>query len=137
MGYSKKDITTNEKYLRNAVNDLEAQLDIARSQQRDVRFLAKRLAKELQLRINKRASSRKNSDTLTYSKSEDIKLKLKEHPDNKEELIKFIQDQDLKNIGKTRHKGKAKAYLKLALWKVVATIFNGCVVISKKITRVN
>lgn len=108
--------------LNGKIQDQEQQIINLQKQQRDVRFLAKRLYAELQIRINKRAKRLKQPPGLIYTRDEQLTKILNTPPSSKEELEDFIKKRDQLNI-RVGH-GSTGNIFTLLFWKVIARLFN-------------
>jgi len=123
--------------LKNKLKDQEQQLAFLHNQQRDVRFLAKRLVEELQHKLNNRADGTKGSrDSLIYDHNKAIKEKTKLTTENKEQLLSFIHEQDRQNIRRSQGRGKIKNSVRSWGWKIAAVTFRQGVAVLKRIARV-
>lgn len=100
------------------VHDLEAQVHSLQSQQRDVRFLAKQLAREVQIRLDKRAKSVTPSPHLHYNADERVAALAQSPGDDKDELLAEVHQLDKQNIAH-RYPG-VKEKLKPVVWKGAA-----------------
>lgn len=125
-------IKAQNQQLKDKIRDQEQQIAFLHRQQRDVRFLARRLAQEMQLRLNKRAQGVQDASGLRYADDQAIQDKLKSDA-GKEELVAFIHQRDSKNIRSRRaaYSGQAKT----ALWKAAAGSFNTGLKVAKKTGR--
>jgi hypothetical protein len=120
--------------LQKQQRDQEQLILMLQKQQRDVRFLAKRLYQEIQLRLNKRASTRRdNGDNLVYARDEVIRAKVNQPLNNKEEALNFIHKQDDHNIIRSHKQNFIKKNLKMIIWKVIAKMFSISSGIIKKV----
>ena len=98
-----------------------------------MRFLAKQLAKELQVRLNKRAKGAPGQAGLAYAHDALIEQKLKENNGNRDELLTFIHKRDHMNI---HMQGKPFiAALRPLPWKVAAGLFTVSIAVAKKGAR--
>ena len=129
-------IHNNIEELKKHQTDQEQMILMLQKQQRDVRFLAKRLHHEIQSRLNKRASGNrgKTTNSLIYAQNKSIQEKVQHPPDDKDELLSFIHDQDRHNIRRQRQSGLNKT-AKSITWKATAKAFNMGTAVSKKIAR--
>lgn len=114
-----------------SLQDKEQELSQYQRQQRDVRFLGKRLLGELQVRLHNRAHSVAQLDSHFYSQDDSIKEKLTDSTVSGDDLLAFIKARDTVNISrrKTILRDKAKPYF----WKIVAKIFSLGMRVTKKI----
>lgn len=92
-----EDGAQDSEVLSAKIRDQEEQIAFLHRQQRDVRFLTKRLFKEFQLRINRRARSI-NTRHLYYKKDESINELLSRRYSS-QEILEKIKPLDKQNIG--------------------------------------
>lgn len=128
-----KPLESQLKALSQKVQDQEENIALLHRQQRDVRFLAKRLAIEVQLRLNKRAKGNTQRSGLTYAHDESIQAKLAEPKQKSDSLISFIHERDSVNV--QSHKQSVIAALKPIPWKVAAAVFSTMIIVAKKGVR--
>lgn len=118
--------------LRKELKDQEQQITFLYQQQRDIRFLAKRLGEEVQARLNNRAHGRVRRPGLTYTESKDLHAKLKAGGD-RQSLESFIHQADKKNIRQQRASAGTRA--NNYFWKIAATSFGVSLRVAKKLGR--
>lgn len=119
--------------LSEKVHDQEMDIAHLHRQQRDVRFLAKRLAQETQLRLNRRAKGAVKQAGLYYSGDTALAKKVAERDDDKEELIAFIHQRDQVNIHQ-RHVSLSQVFKPIP-WKMAAWSFSFSLLAMKKAAR--
>ncbi len=119
--------------LEKIIADKEAEIAQLHRQQRDVRFLAKRLAIETQTRLNKRAKGVYVTSHLTYQKDATVDTMLEGQPQSKEGFLAEIHKVDVRNIRKQQT--TAKDRLKPIVWKVAAGTFNTGLRTAKRVKR--
>lgn len=111
------------------------ELDIAflHRQQRDVRFLAKRLLQEVQQRLNRRAKGTVKLAGLHYAADVTIVKKVADQDGDKDELLTFIHTRDKANI---YHRSTSITQMfKPIPWKIAAWLFSASLVVGKKVAR--
>lgn len=121
-----------QQVLLDKIGDQEEQIAVLHRQQRDVRFLAKRLVEELQIRLNRRAKGTAAQAGLMYESDERIREAVGAEMD-KETMLQFIHERDKKNIGKQRR--SLSGMYKTLMWRLSASILALTVVIMKKAGR--
>ena len=120
--------------LNKVIADREHKIAELHGLQRDVRFLAKRLVAEVQLRVNRRAKGVSRGSQLTYKNDPRIEEFLKNKSTaSKQEALSFIKARDQVNI--TRQKTSFKQLIKTWFWKIAAKMLRGTVVVGGKIAR--
>jgi FkbM family methyltransferase len=119
--------------LSQKIGDQENQIAVLHMQQRNVRFLAKRLSEELQLRLNKRAKGNVKRVGLAYLHDESIKRKLEKPGTDRQELLGFIHERDRVNIRQKRASMSEK--IKPALWAMIAWLFMAGTKVVKRIAK--
>lgn len=130
---AEKRIEEKAQELGRVITDKEQTIAGLHSQQRDVRFLAKRLVVELQVRLNRRAKGVKSDSHLRYRTDQKVRAMLeKGHDTPKKELLAFIKDRDKVNI--FRQKTTANQKAKRLYWKLMAKSFTTLLIVSRKIT---
>ena len=102
-------------------------------QQRDVRFLAKQLAKEVQLRLHKRAHGTGSRAGLVYRGDESLKEKSSANNKSPEQMLAFIHVRDRKNIA--YRAPRSADTLRPVPWKVAAMTFDLALATGKKVRR--
>ncbi|HUC88264.1 MAG TPA: hypothetical protein VMR95_03905 [Candidatus Binatia bacterium] len=120
----------DQKLLLEKLADQEKEIQELYRQQRDVRFLMKRLHVELGLRLHKRANPAKKSKRLVYGDDPQIKTALNAKEQSPSELLKFAHHRDAQNI--TTKRQVLKSYVKAIKWKIIARIFDILTKILKK-----
>lgn len=109
----------------------EQEIAMLHRQQRDVRFLAKRLAAETQARLNNRAKGVAAGRHLRYKQDPAINLLL--DSGDKNEMLAAVHELDKRNI--IRSKVTVKDRLKPVGWRVAAVTLNTGVKAAKKVRR--
>lgn len=117
--------------LAKVVADREQKIADLHGQQRDVRFLAKRLATEVQLRLHKRAKGVSNASQLYYGSDARIRHMVEQADESPEALLAFIQERDKANIARQRVAFKQTA--KRWFWKFAAKSFTASLLIGRKV----
>ncbi|HEY1646110.1 MAG TPA: hypothetical protein VGF75_07170 [Candidatus Saccharimonadales bacterium] len=121
----------DQKALLEKLTDQEKEIEILYRQQRDVRFLAKRLHVELGTRLHKRANPTKESKRLVYVDDPEIKSALNAKDQSSTELLKLAHHRDSQNI--TSKRQVLKSYAKAIKWKVAAWTFDILTKLLKKV----
>jgi hypothetical protein len=120
--------------LADKIRDQEEQIALLQRQQRDVRFLAKRLTEELQIRLSRRAKQSVKQSGLVYEKDKIIRQYMDEpFTNNKQKVLTFIHERDKHNI--RYHQVTLRDRLGVVFWKVAAGVFIRVVLIMKKIGK--
>lgn len=119
--------------LSEKIHNQEMDIAFLHRQQRDVRFLAKRLLQEVQQRLNRRAKGTVKQAGLKYTEDATIAKKVADHDGGKDELLMFIHQRDKKNI---HQKGTSITQVfKPIPWKAAAWLFSISLAIGKKVAR--
>ena len=129
------DNTSDEEYvaLLAKLRDQEGEIAFLHRQQRDVRFLVKQLAKEVQLRLNKRAKQTVTYSGLVYAPDGSIEHMLQTNNEDDKELLEFIHRRDKANI-RLRHQSFT-AVLRPIPWKVAAGMFTASIIVAKQAAK--
>lgn len=122
-------IETELRALLSKAQSQEEEIAFLHRQQRDVRFLAKRLALELQLRFNKRASAPKRRAGLRYGEDPALVQQLAQQ-ENGDNLLHFIHERDKVNI--KQWTSSTTEALRPIPWKVAAGTLNMSIAVAKK-----
>ena len=119
--------------LSQKAQDQEDSIALLHRQQRDVRFLAKRLSAEIQLRLNKRAMGNTQRGGLTYISDESIRAKLSGPKRKASDLTSFIHERDRANV--ISQKRSVIDVLRPFPWRIAAAMFSLVTIIAKKGVR--
>lgn len=119
--------------LTTRLKDQEQQIFLLQAQQRNVRFLAKQLAREIQLRLNKRAKRTVAPISLVYARDPAIERKLQDHTVSREELLVFIHYRDKANIH-LKHRSVAAVFRPIP-WKLAAGLFTAGIIVARRGAR--
>jgi FkbM family methyltransferase len=119
--------------LKEALADRETQIANLERQQRNVRFLAKRLFLEVQLRINKRANTMPSVTRLVYSDDPRLRGVLNQAKWSKQVLIKLVHECDQENIIQRRVAGRSVGAV--AFWKLSAKALGLTIRVARKAIR--
>ncbi len=121
------------KALSVTVRDMEAEIASLHRRQRDVRFLAKQLSAEVQLRLNRRAKGTVAYSGLAYRPDHAIANRLTGQRGSASDLLAFIHKRDAMNIGKRRTSPLRR--LKPLPWKIAAKSFFVGQKVARKLAR--
>lgn len=128
-----KELTTHNIWqLTTQLTDKEQELDFLHREQRDIRFLTKRLIVESQTRIARRAKGVASSEHLRYKTDNRIKELLK-GGDSPEDMISKVHELDKKNV--ILRKARIRNKLKPILWSGVNRTLNLTVKAGKKVAH--
>lgn len=128
-----KPLEFRNQELNKKIQDLEQEVAFLHRQQRDVRFLAKRLTEELQLRLNKRAKAHRVRPGLIYQPTPALNEKMSSRPIKKQQLLDFIHEQDKQNV--KRQNPTLTTGVRPLFWKGASGSFNFGVRTAKFIKR--
>ena len=116
------------------LHDQELEVAFLHRQQRDVRFLAKQLAKEVQVRINKKASATTGSSNhLYYRKSRALNDLLEKQPKDKRELMRATHTVDVESIAHRRLSIKSR--IQKPAWRAAALLMNAGSKLARRLAR--
>jgi|GEM_PF-4077540 len=127
-----KELINKEQEIANKNKELinkEQEIAALHRQQRDVRFLAKRLAAETQTRLNKRAKGMVTMEHLRYRESTAVNELLQNT--NKDDILATVHKLDTRNIKRSRITTAER--LKPIGWRAAAGALNTSVRITKKV----
>jgi FkbM family methyltransferase len=113
------------------LRDKEQEIAFLHRQQRDVYFLAKQLAKETQLRLNKRAGGVAAADHLHYEDSQALRRAAANPKANKTKLLNEVHSLDKRSIKRRRSGLSSKT--KPLMWKAAAGTMNTTIKLAKKV----
>lgn len=120
-----------EDQLRQKLAEKEREASFLYNQQRDVRFLAKRLNTEIQIRLNRRANSYKPRRSISYQ-SDDI---IKKAANNKKmtvgDALKLAHKRDKQNL-KVKNK-VVSGYFKIWFWRLASKCYGLITKLAKKV----
>lgn len=128
-----KKIKAANRELRTKIADQEQKIASLHNQQRDVRFLTKQLAREVQMRLDKRAKSVTPSPHLHYSTDERVAALAQSAGNDKDELLTEVHQLDKQNIAH-RYPGM-KERLKPVAWKGAAKSARLAARVARKVRR--
>ncbi len=118
---TEKIVKEREKIILNKISDQEQEIIFLQKQQRDVKFLVRRLNTEIQARLNRRANGFKQLRGLKYQNDPKLTSVLNGEKISKEEMLAFIHNRDNQNIKET--KTLFRSYFKLFFWKLTSKVY--------------
>lgn len=125
------DLQVKNSELLGIVSDRESQILLLQKQQRDVKFLAKRLFDEVQMRLNKRAMRTNHRRRHVYKEDKSIAHKIQTSVGEKHEALRFIHQQDRQNV--ILQKTSPLHFIKQLFWKLAAKLFLLIYLVVKKV----
>lgn len=129
-----KPLIEKNDYLTSLAADREQEIFLLQKQQRDVRFLGKRLYSEMQLRIANRSHESRSPEGHKYKSDSSISQALAQRGGSKDELLTFIHERDANNIHLDQQSMKAR--ITPFFWRIVLKILSSSTSIIRKIARI-
>jgi hypothetical protein len=112
---------------------MEQEISLLHSQQRDVRFLAKRLNVEIQIRLNKRAKLYTSQRSLTYQPDPMIDQALNSG-DSAAEILGLVHKRDAENIKITNK--LISSYFRVLFWRLSSKVYMVIIKVARKVVRI-
>jgi FkbM family methyltransferase len=122
------------KKLNVVLTDREHQIAFLHRQQRDIRFLAKRLNTEIQIRLNKRAHLYVSQRSLTYQPDPVINEALDSDKNTATEILRLVHQRDSKNIKITSK--FISSYFRVSLWWLIAKVYGLVIKVTRKVATI-
>jgi hypothetical protein len=123
-----------EDQLGQEIADMEQEISLLHSQQRDIRFLGKRLNAEIQIRLNNRAKLYTSQRSLIYQPDSMIDQALDSDKNNTSEILKLVHQRDGENIKITNT--LISSYFRVMFWRLSSKSYSAIIKVARKVARI-
>jgi len=123
-----------EDRLKQKMTEMEQEISSLHSQQRDIRFLAKRLNTEIQIRLNKRANLHVRQRSLTYQPDPVIDKAVDSSKNDASEVLRLVHQRDNKNIKITNKLMSSR--FRVLFWRLISKFYGLIIKVARKLASI-